>query len=286
MHRENWDDLRHIIAVAETGSVSAAARRLGVTHGTVLRRIAAFEARHGAPLFERSASGYAILPDKRPVLDAIHDVANAILGVERKLGGRAQAIQGRVRITSTDTLCQTILPGALAHITATFPRLSLSLASSNKHLDFTRSAIDISVRPALSLPDGLFGARAGTMHMGVYGAQGAPDRWLTLDGPLTGSLPGRWILDRVSVEKRRVGADSFLVVAEMIAAGLGHSYLPRFTADQHPALHRRDDLGPELAVPLWVACQSEMAGSARLRAVREALADYVRKRLEPGGLPA
>ena len=50
MHSENWDDLRFVLAVAETGTVSGAARLLGVNHATVLRRVAAFETRHAALL--------------------------------------------------------------------------------------------------------------------------------------------------------------------------------------------------------------------------------------------
>ncbi len=62
MHSDNWDDLRYVLAVAETGSVSGAARRLGVNHATVLRHVAAYEARHGIELFDKSARGYAVSP--------------------------------------------------------------------------------------------------------------------------------------------------------------------------------------------------------------------------------
>ncbi len=62
MHsKENWDDLRYILAVAEHGSVSATARHLGVNHATVLRHVAAFEARHQIELFEKSARGYGCM---------------------------------------------------------------------------------------------------------------------------------------------------------------------------------------------------------------------------------
>ena len=57
MHNDNWDDLKFVLSVAETGSVSGAARRLGVNHATVLRRISAFEDAHGAEVFERSQQG-------------------------------------------------------------------------------------------------------------------------------------------------------------------------------------------------------------------------------------
>ncbi|MCB2152823.1 MAG: LysR family transcriptional regulator, partial [Rhodobacteraceae bacterium] len=60
MQRDNWDDLRFVLAVAEEGSVSGAARRLGVNHATVLRRIAAFEEATGVEIFDKTARGYAV----------------------------------------------------------------------------------------------------------------------------------------------------------------------------------------------------------------------------------
>ena len=61
MHNANWDDLRYVLAVAETGSLSAAARQMGVNHATVLRHVHAFEAAHGGPVFDRTPQGYAVL---------------------------------------------------------------------------------------------------------------------------------------------------------------------------------------------------------------------------------
>ena len=60
MHSTNWDNLRFVLSVANHGSVSAAARALGVNHATVLRRVAAFEEDHGGAVFEKTATGYRI----------------------------------------------------------------------------------------------------------------------------------------------------------------------------------------------------------------------------------
>ncbi|MBS0563422.1 MAG: LysR family transcriptional regulator, partial [Proteobacteria bacterium] len=72
--RANWDDLRFVLAVIQEGSVSAAARVIGVNHATVLRRVAAFEAAHGLALFDKTARGYRIPPDRAQVIEAARDV--------------------------------------------------------------------------------------------------------------------------------------------------------------------------------------------------------------------
>ncbi|WP_238368065.1 LysR family transcriptional regulator [Mesobacterium pallidum] len=281
MDQGNWDDLRFVLAVADTGSVSAAARRLGVTHGTVIRRIAAFEDRQGEPLFARHASGYTVLPERQAVIEAVRDAEFAALSVDRLMGGGGAEPRGAVRITSTDTLCQTVLPRAVAAVQARFPELRLSLICSNVALDYTRAGVDVTVRPAMRLPEGLVGTAAGELRFGVYTTPGAPDRWLALEGPLGQSAPAAWITRDVSAGDIGPGADSFQVLREMVAAGLGRSWLPSMLGDPDPRMARWGGEMPDFPIPLWVACQADMAGSARVRAVRSALAEALAEDLPP-----
>ena len=82
MHSPDWDDLRFVLAVADCGTLSAAARVLNVTHATVLRRIQAFEEAHGGAVFERGAQGYRLLPERIRVIDAAREVAQAVAFAE------------------------------------------------------------------------------------------------------------------------------------------------------------------------------------------------------------
>ena len=77
--RDNWDDLRYVLAVAEEGSVSGAARRLGVNHATVLRRIAAFEEAADLSLFEKGPQGYDVPPDLDRIIAATREVDEAVV---------------------------------------------------------------------------------------------------------------------------------------------------------------------------------------------------------------
>ncbi|WP_417248931.1 LysR family transcriptional regulator [Celeribacter sp.] len=83
MHKANWDDYRYVLAVARAGSVSGAARELGVNHATVLRRVAGIEARLGVELFEKSVRGYEIAPEKLRLIEAAREVEAAVGAVER-----------------------------------------------------------------------------------------------------------------------------------------------------------------------------------------------------------
>lgn len=149
MHNENWDDLRFVLAVAETGSVLQAAKHLGVNHATVLRRVAAFEERHETTLFERTSQGYQLIADRTHVVRAAHAAEVAMQEVHRLANGGRLTLHGTVRVTSTDTLCGVILPRFVAALEAEERNLAITLLSSNTYLDFSARAWQHS-RAALS----------------------------------------------------------------------------------------------------------------------------------------
>ena len=147
----NWDDVRFVVAVADHGSVAAAARVLGVNHATVLRRIAAFEDRQGIRLFDKTRRGYQVSPDRRALIEAMRE-AGAVLGqVEQMIDAERPNLQGGVRITSTDTFCQTFLPPLLTSL-ADDLGLNVEIIAGNAHLDLGRVQAHITVRPAVALP--------------------------------------------------------------------------------------------------------------------------------------
>jgi DNA-binding transcriptional LysR family regulator len=278
MHKENWDDLRYVLAVAETGTVSAAARQLGVNHATVLRRIAAFEERHGAPVFQRSGQGYTLRADRLRMLDAAREVENAVLAVGRLIRGAEAPLRGDVRITSTDTFCHAVLPSIMAEIQAGAPELRLTLLCSNDHLDLSRLHADIAVRPSPELRDGLVGQVAAHLGVAVYAAPGAPDRWLGVAGALTRSRAGEWVKQKMHAGDVAGAADSFIVLREMAAQGLGRSVLPCCLGDPDPRLVRLGDVVPDPSVEIWVASHEDLADVPRIAAVRRMLVDGLAKR--------
>jgi DNA-binding transcriptional LysR family regulator len=271
--RENWDDLRYVLAVAETGSVSAAARRLGVNHATVLRRISAFEERQGSAIFERTPQGYQIPSDRLRVIEAAREVENAIATVDRLIHGAEAQLSGVIRITSTDTFCQTILPAVIAKIVSTSPGLRVELSSTNAHLDLSRLHADISVRPTLRLDQDLIGEMAGQLGFAAYAVTEDTQQWLGLGGVLARSVAAAWLTDHVPPDQVVSGADSFVVLREMAAAGLGRAILPCCLGNQDLRLTRLRDVMPPVSVPIWVASHADLVDAPRLRTVRARLTE-------------
>ena len=268
---KNWDDVRYVLAVAREGTLSSAAKMLGVTHATVMRRIAAFEAAHGQPVFLRAASGYTVLPTAEPILRAARNVEDAIYSIERAIEGSNQSLTGVVRIASTDSLCQEVLPQVVQVISAAFPDLSLSLLSANTHHDLSRLTADIAIRPTVKLEDGLIGKVAGRFAFGQYSKEIGSASWIGLEGPLKRSRAADWMRANVPQDRILHHTDSFLVARELVAAGYGNALLPDFVGDGDVRLQRHNTDLRGLEVPVWIATQEDMARNVRFGIVREAL---------------
>lgn len=281
MHNQNWDDLRFLLAVAEAGSVNAAAGRLKVNHATVLRRIKAFEARYGIEVFDRSARGYRTNLVGQRLIAAAKAVEQAHQALERLISGQDNAYRGSVRLTSTDTFSSTVLPGMLARFRQLQPLINVELQTTNTHVSLSRLDADLTVRPALALPDNLRGIRAATLGFAIYGRRNLIARlrggdrslpWLMTGAQLQESPPGRWMTENIPQQQVVALADSFLTLAHMAVAGLGLVLLPCCLAIERDELVRLNDQGPAMTVEIWVAAHADMAEVPRIRETQRFLA--------------
>ncbi len=272
MTRENWDDLRFILAVAEEGSVSAAARRLGVNHATVLRRVGAYEDAAGFEIFDKTARGYIVPGARKRIIEAAREVDRAVQAVGRMLQGSRAPLAGEVRVTSTDSFCQYVLPPIVARLRHVSPNLKIELLCSNSHLDLARTHADITVRPAVKLPDDLVGQSAAMLGFGLFRAPGFQgDAWLGISGSAARSRVGQWIAAEVDPAKIVAAADSFLVLRELAAEGQGMAILPDFLGTEDARLERVRGRMPDIAVDIWVASHPDLADVPRIAETRRAL---------------
>lgn len=265
----SWDDLIYVLAVADHGSVSAAARALSVNHATVLRRISAFESRQGFRVFDRTPRGYQVSADRRALIEVMRNAGDALGEVDRMIDAERPRLSSGLRITSTDTLMYYVLPPVLAEL-ASSTGIQIELRTDNAHLDFGRMEADITVRPTMKLGNDMSGERAGQVWFGLYAASGAADSWLGLSGPLSRSVAGTWVRERAGLPS--VNADSFLTLAAFAAEGRGRVILPTYVGENTAGLVRLDipeDLEP---VPIWVASHVDFAKSGRLLRARRHIA--------------
>ena len=280
-HRVDWDDLRFALAVADGGSVAAAARRLGVNHTTVLRRIHAFEETHKIRLFDRLPTGYALSAEGEQLVEAARSIDDTVATLERRISGQDLKLEGVIRVTTTDTLMVSVLAPHLASFRAKHPRITIELALTNTRLNLTKRDADVAIRPARALPPPLIGRHVSKVAFAVYGADhhlaahpgtDLQDHvWLAGDELLANSPVAKWMEVHVPDVQIAFRADSFVALSHAVQAGLGIAALPCCLADPMPALRRIHGPVAELSTGLWILTHKDLGDAARMRAFMDHL---------------
>lgn len=275
-HRVDWDDLRFALAVADGGSVAAAARRLSVNHTTVLRRIHAFERAHKIRLFDRLPTGYALTAEGEQLAVAARSIDDTVATLERRISGQDLKLEGVIRMTTTDTFMGSILPPHLASFRAKHPRITIELALTNTRLNLTKRDADVAVRPAKAPPAPLIGRRVSDVAFAVYGADDylaaqpcnnlKDHAWLAGDELLANSPVASWMHDHVPDARIAFRADSFVALSHAVEAGLGIAALPCCLADKITTLKRIYGPVENLSTGLWLLTHRDLANAARIRA--------------------
>src|SRR5215469_16311122 len=122
-----WDDVRFFLAVARAGSLSGAARTLGVGHVTAGRRIALLEKRLGVTLLSKTPDGFGTTPAGEAILRQCMAMESAALDLERIAAGRDSLVTGSVRVTTTEALADQVIAPAIATLRQTHPGLQIDL---------------------------------------------------------------------------------------------------------------------------------------------------------------
>ncbi|WP_105133038.1 LysR family transcriptional regulator [Burkholderia sp. BE12] len=268
--RMSWDDLRLVLAVAQAGSLGGAARRLGVSHATVFRRLAAIEAALRVRLFERTRTGYAPTSAGADVAAAAERIEDEVLGVERRVAGRDVRPSGTVRVTTTDTLLSGLLSPVFAAFRRACPEIGLDVSVSNAVFDLSKREADVAIRPSSSPPESLIGRRIGTIEQAVYAAPawGACDdiEWVGPD-PRMGYRPlEKWMRAQGADTRCAYRADTLLGLFAAARAGIGAAVLPCYLADGDPDLVRIGGRIDALATDLWLLTHTDLRDTARIRA--------------------
>jgi DNA-binding transcriptional LysR family regulator len=142
----DWSALRDFLAVADTGSLSAAARQLRVSQPTLSRRMAALEERLGVELFQRTSRGLELSETGEAILGPARQMEREARGIEVAATGSSRALSGPVRITASEGLAIDWLTPELARFQAEHPDIEIRFLIRNTNLNLLQREADIAVR--------------------------------------------------------------------------------------------------------------------------------------------
>jgi len=291
----SWEDYRLFLAVAETGSVSAAARRLNVGQATVSRRLAGLEYQLGTVLFRRSVSGASLTAAGERLLSPARKMAEWAGEVGRAAGASGAAPTGVVRVTAAHGVAADFLAPFAGWLTAKHPGLRLEVLSAIHNLDLARGEADLALR--IRSPEQ---PELKTLHLlefdsGVYVAKNLAARlprkphlaalpWIAWAPPYDQIPPNPLLKAIIPGFSPAFTSDNFLVNMAAAEAGVGAIILPRLRHrfSRHTSLVPLPlDLGLEARGSLQLVCVRSAYDIPRVRIVADLLAsELVRARLD------
>lgn len=297
--RFDWDDLQSFLAVARSGRLTLAARRMGVDHTTLGRRLASLEQALGASLFDRHATGYSLTAQGEALLANAETMEGMAMTIMEELAGSSAKLSGAVRIGTPDGFGSFFLAPRIGRLGAMHPDLEVQLVAMPRLFSLSKREADIAI--SLAQPDaGRLHARKLTDYeLGLYASRA----YLAAVAPIASvaDLPAhRFIsyiddllytpeLDYLPLISRdiRPYLKSASLVAQFraVQAGSGIAVLPCFLVAGETDLVRVLPDAVKLVRSFWLVTHSDLRHLSRIRVTADFIAEEVRRnaRLFHGG---
>lgn len=282
----SWDDVQLFLAVAETGSVTGAARRLGIGQPTVSRRLVALEYRLGAALFRRSVSGSLLTAAGERLLLPARRMAEWAAELERAADAGAVSPRGIVRVTAAHGVAADFVAPFAAWLAIKSPRLRLEVLSGVQSLDLGRGEADLALRIRGGEHPGLKTVQSLAFDSAVFVAKDLAARlpptpsladlpWIAWAAPYDQTPPNPLLQAAIPDFAPVFSSDNFLVNLAAAEAGVGAIVLPRL---RHRFSRPTNlvalplDLGPRARGTLQLVCAPSAYDIPRIRLVADLIA--------------
>ncbi|PWJ20994.1 LysR family transcriptional regulator [Jannaschia seohaensis] len=286
----DWNRVRAFLVTAEEGSLSAAARALGLTQPTLGRQVEALERELGVALFERHGRGLGLTPAGEDLLAHARRMGDGASDLALAVAGLSDEIAGEVSISASDIYAARLFPPILARLHAEHPDLRIEVVVDNQLSDLRRRAADLAIRNVRPDDPELIGRKLRDAAARLYaspelldrlgrpstpeGFAGAPVIEIDHSGALEAMMAGMGFpVDRMKFPYR---TGNFVAAWEMVRAGHAICIIDDRIGDAEPGVERiLPDLAP-VHFPVWLVAHRDVRRARRLRVVWDALADGLR----------
>ncbi|WP_198369939.1 LysR family transcriptional regulator [Roseomonas rosulenta] len=283
----NWDDLKVLLAISRSGSLTAAAALLGIDQSTAGRRISALEADLGAILFIRSKTGFAPTPAGEAAIARALEMEARAIRLSEEVSNAGQGAAGLVRLIGNPWSTTRLVERAVPALLAQHPRLDLRIITAYAGRSLGRGEAAVALWFEVSPRESEFAVKLGDVPYAVYAPAGVdpgPLPWVSFwddDAPLRGLI--RWIeRERKAGEALRLTATDSAVLRAGIRGGLGKGLLPMCLAEDDPTLARVADGPPELMRTLHIHAHPDTIQTARIQVTMAWLRESFAKVFLPG----
>jgi DNA-binding transcriptional LysR family regulator len=282
----DWNDLRVFLTLSREGNLTAAARRLEVSHPTIARRIKALEDSIGARLFDRLPDRFVLTAAGEELLADAQAMEQAAESIHRRSAGLSDTAHGTVRLSAGEAMTA-FLARHLLRLRRHLQCIEFELVASHMLANLSRREADLLIREQVPDLASIVTRRLGRVAYAVYGGHNLvvddPSRaalrsmrWLGFDDDHN-YMPGQsWLLELLEGARPSVRVNNWLVLCDAARAGAGLAVLPCYLGDADRALWRVGPILPEVAADQWLLVHRDLRALPRVRAVMDALVQLFR----------
>jgi DNA-binding transcriptional LysR family regulator len=282
----DWNRARAFLVTVEEGSLSAAARALGMAQPTLGRQVDALEEELGVVLFERVGRGLTLTPSGHELLDHVRSMGEAANRVSLAAAGQSQSIEGTIRIAASDVHAAILLPPIIAKLRRMEPGIEIEIIASSQSSDLLRREADIAIRNYQPTEPELIARKLRDMSARLYAHPGYIERIGNPKLPYDLRHADFISIDRTGVYIKGLNTlglglternfpimtANYLVMWELVKHGLGIGIQDGLIGDAEPLVRRvLPDLEP-LIFSIWLVTHREVNTSRRVRVVYDLLA--------------
>jgi DNA-binding transcriptional LysR family regulator len=282
--RLGWTEFHEVLTIARLGSVAQASAVLAITHATLLRKLAATEARLNARLFDRARGRYTLTAAGEEIAQAATQFEPLARDAEMRVLGQDLRPSGDVRVAVSGVVIDHLLPPVLSQFATAFPEVNLELVSSRDHVSLARREADVAIRIADSVPEWLVGRRLADVAFKVYTLKrrglepslrslrdlAEQRRWIGLERDARDLKFDRWLDAQVPQRCVVLRVDTFGHALTMVRSGLGIALLPSFLEASCADLQPLTAQLPELRTPMWLVTHQELRTAMRIKVLMRA----------------
>lgn len=278
-----WSDLRIFLAVAKHGTLGAAARELGLSQPTMGRRIRALEQALGQALFQRTSEGFVLTDEGGVVLAHAQRMEADAQGIARAMAGHASALDGPLRLSSSDWFGAHVLTPVAASFRAVHPGVTVELVTDARLFSLARREADLVFRIAPFDEPDIAQRRLLRMPYAAYVADATTEEaagLITMDTAF-GDMPDvAWLRERRPDAPVAFRSNSREAQARACACGMGIAVLPTPLGEATPGIRRVDLGSAPPARDVWLGYHRDLRHVPRLRALVAAVVRWVDDRTE------
>lgn len=278
-HEPKWETYRSFRAVMTEGSLSAAARKLGLTQPTLGRHIDELEEALGQSLFTRSQTGLIATQAARELLPHAQAMASAADALIRTASGTEKEERGTVRVTASVFVGTEVMPEILTRFREKHPTIAVELVLSDQSQDLLRREADIAVRMVQPKQEALIARKIGSTSLGLFGHRDYLERYgtpQTLEDVAGHALIG---YDKETAFERGLQAMGIPLTREMFSlrvdsdparanalrAGYGLGLCQIGVARKNPDLVHLLPKAIKIDLPLWMVMHKDLKDVRRVR---------------------